>query len=120
MTESRSLLTRFTRVAGQVGSILSRVDLDLYGPAEVKLIGTIKHLLQDARLDIRDWELADSRAEMQKYARDGLKRIEQVRASILMASERDIFTAVEVAEISAQLDFAANELRQSFALPEEP
>jgi len=117
---AQSLLTRFTKVAGQVGSILSRVDLELYGSGEVKLIGTIKHLLQDARLDIRDWELADSRVEMQKYARDALKRLEQVRASILLASEHDIFTAIEVADISAQFDRAAAELHESFALPEEP
>jgi vacuolar-type H+-ATPase subunit D/Vma8 len=117
---SESLLKRFTKVAGQVGVSLTRVDLDVMDRAQMKLVGTIKHLLQDTRLDIRDWEMADSRAEMQRHAREAMKRLEQVRQSILLASEHDIFTAIEIADISAQFDHFAAELQQSFALPDEP
>lgn len=117
---AQSLLTHFTRVAGQVGAILTRIDLDLMDRAQLKLVGTIKYLLQDVRLDIRDWELADSRAEMQIHAREALKRLDQLRHTMLLASEHDIFTAIEIADISAQFDHAASQLQQSFALPDEP
>jgi hypothetical protein len=116
---AQSLLQHFTRVAGQVGAILVQIDLDVADRAQIKLVGTIKHLLQDTRLDIRDWEMADSRADMQRNAREALKRIEQVRSSILLASEHNIFSAIDIAEFSAQFDLVASRLQQSFALPEE-
>lgn len=111
MTGNQSLLTRFTRTIEYVGSILSQIDLDVTDRQQVKLVGTIKHLLADARLDIRDWELAENRQEMQRYAREALQRIEQARASMLLASEHGVFSAIQVAEITAQLDMAESELR---------
>jgi hypothetical protein len=111
MGDNRSLLTRFTTIAGQIGSILSRLDLDLMDRNELKLIGTIKRLLADTRLDIRDWEMSDSRAEMQKNAQEALKRLEQSREAILLASERNIFSAIDIAEFTAQFDHIAAELR---------
>lgn len=91
--------------------ILSQRDVDYMDRTELKLVGTIKHLLADTRLDIRDWEMADSREEMQQNAREALKRLEQTREMILLASEKNIFSAVDVAEISAQFDTFAYELR---------
>lgn len=112
MPENMSLLQQFTKVAGHAGSILNRLDTDLLGTTELKLVGTIKRLLADTRLDIRDWEMADSRSEMQKHARESLKRLEQVRQSILLASEYDVFSAIDIAELSAHFDHIASELRK--------
>jgi hypothetical protein len=110
--EDRSLLSRFTTVAGRIGTILSQRDVDYMDRTELKLAGTIKRLLADTRLDIRDWEMSDSREEMQKNAREALQRLEQVRETILLASERNIFSAVDIAEISAHFDHFALELRR--------
>ncbi|MDB5181620.1 MAG: hypothetical protein JWP13_383 [Candidatus Saccharibacteria bacterium] len=109
---NQSLLTRFTTMAGRVGVILSALDLDLLDRPQLRLVGTIKRLLADTRLDIRDWEMSDSRAEMQKNAAEALGRLDQVRASILLASEHDIFSTIDVAEISAQFDMFESELRK--------
>jgi hypothetical protein len=109
----QSLLTRFTSAAGRIGVILSQRDVDLLDRMELKLVGTIKRLLADTRLDIRDWEMADSREEMQRHAHEAVQRLEQVREAILLASERDIFSAIDIAEISAQFDHFAAELRRS-------
>lgn len=111
MAENRSLLNRFTAVAGQIGTVLSQSNFDSLDRAQVKLVGTIKRLAADARLDIRDWEMADSREEMQRYAHDALKRVDQLRASILLASEHDLFSAIHVADITSQLDAFESELR---------
>ena len=109
MTES--LLRRFTLVAGQVGSILNRTDLDLMDRTQLRLSGTIKHLLADTRLDIRDWEMADSRQEMEQSSKQALLHLRQVREVMLQASETNLFSAIDIAEISAQFDLFATELR---------
>ncbi len=111
MEHAASLLTRFTSVAGQVGSILTRLDLDELSPADLRLVGTIKHLLADTRLDIRDWEMSDSRAELQQNATQALERLKQVRASMLLASEHDLFSAIDIANISAHFDHFEVEMR---------
>lgn len=110
--ENGSLLKRFTRLVGQVGSILNRTDLDMLDKSEMRLVGTIKRLMADARLDIRDWEMADSKEEMQKGAEEALERLNEVRASILLASEHNLFTAIDIAEITAQFDQVVAELKR--------
>lgn len=115
MDGSHSLLAQFTKVAGLAGSILNRLDIDLLDHTQLKLVGTIKRLLADTRLDIRDWEMADSRSEMRRHSREALKRLEQVRQSILLASQHDIFSSMEIAELSAYFDHIASELRQDSA-----
>lgn len=112
MAEDTSLLRRFTTVAGLIGSILNNLDLNTLSREELKLMGTIKHMVADARLDIRDWEMSDSRAEMQANAKAAIHRIEQARASILLASERNWFSAIDIAEISARFDRFVSELRK--------
>jgi hypothetical protein len=112
MENGQSLLVRFTSVVGRIGSILNGVDIDALDRSQLKLVGTIKRLLADARLDIRDWEMSDSRAEMQKNAREAINRIDQSRASILLASEHDLFSAIDIAEITAQFDVFEAELRR--------
>lgn len=106
-----SVLQHFTRVLGQVGSILSQADVDMLDRQQMRLLGTIKHLLADVRLDIRDWEMSDSRTEMQHNAAEALKRLDQARASILMASEHDLFSAIQVADITSQFDAIEYQLR---------
>ncbi len=113
MQDSQSLLKQFTSIVGQIGAILNRLDLYLLDRTSLKLVGTIKHLLADTRLDIRDWEMSDSRIDMQKNAQQALERLEQARASILAASEQNFFSAIEIAEISAQFDVVVRELRKS-------
>jgi hypothetical protein len=112
MTEQRSLLQRFTTVAGQAGSILNALDIDMLDSGQLKLVGTIKRLLADTRLDIRDWEMSESREEMQENAQEALKRLEQARASILLASEHGMFSAIDIAELTALFDHIAAELRR--------
>ena len=111
--ENQSLLTRYTSVAGRVAAILAQRDIDVIDRSELKLIGTIKHLLADARLDIRDWEMAETREEMLHSAHEALQRLEQVRESILLASEKNVFSPADIAEIGAQFDHFAAELRRS-------
>lgn len=103
-TSNESALVLATRLSHELNAILSALDIDLIGKETAKDIDAIRRLTADARLDIRDHELADSRADMEKYARAATKRLDALRVQILKASEHGIFGAIDVAQLSTQLD----------------
>lgn len=84
--------------------MFAALDIDLVGPQTGKLIRTCKRALTDARLDIRDFETADSRAEMQEMARVARHRLDEVRSLILAVSEHGVFSAIDVTQLSVGLD----------------
>ena len=64
-------------------------------------IKLLKRDMADARLDVRDYELADTRDEQRKLAGEAKARLKTVEQGILAASQYNIFSAVEVAQLSA-------------------
>ncbi|HVU59911.1 MAG TPA: hypothetical protein VHC98_03695 [Candidatus Saccharimonadales bacterium] len=87
-----------------IARVLAGVDSASLDPGPAKTVRLLKGQLVDARLDVRDYELAETRAEQGRLAADGKKRLAAVRQSLLKAAEQDIFSAVQVAQFSAQLD----------------
>lgn len=108
---SVSALTQITRLNIQLNGILTALDIDIIGRETGKTIARIKQLSGDVRLDIRDWEMADSRAEMDKYCRAANKRLDDLRAAVLKASEHGIFNAIDVIDLSAQIEGIQAELK---------
>lgn len=102
---------RTTRYINQISAILTALDIDLIGRETGKIIAQIKLLAADVRLDVRDFEMAENRVEMEQNASSATRRIDELRALILKASEHGIFGAVDVAQISAHLDEIAAELQ---------
>ncbi|MFA5004254.1 MAG: hypothetical protein WC498_03210 [Candidatus Saccharimonadales bacterium] len=92
------------QVETQVGTTLRAVDVDSLEADGRRVVLNIKRLMVDTRLDIRDYELSETREEQLKYAHEGKKRLEQFRRSILTASEYNIFSAIDVAQLTAELD----------------
>jgi uncharacterized protein involved in type VI secretion and phage assembly len=70
----------------------------------------IAHQLIDARLEARDYEYAETRSDQLRYAAEGRKRLHSVRQSIVKMSENGLFTAVEVAQITARIDTIIEQL----------
>ncbi|HEX8227253.1 MAG TPA: hypothetical protein VF572_05290 [Candidatus Saccharimonadales bacterium] len=105
-----SELTLITRLNTHLNGLLMALDTDIIGKETAKAISAIKRTSADARLDIRDYEMADSRTEMQRHARTAVKRLEELRRHILKASESGIFGAVDVAVLSAEVDEIAARL----------
>jgi hypothetical protein len=101
---AESELTLTTRLTTQVASLLTALDIDLVGKETAKTINQIKRLAADVRLDVRDWEMSDTRAELEKNAQAVRKRFEELRRHILKASEHGIFGPVDVVDISSQID----------------
>ena len=78
---------------------------------ERRVVASLKSELTDARLDIRDYELSETREEQLGKVRDAKRRLELIRKGILAASEYNIFTAIDVAQLTAQLEQISENVR---------
>lgn len=74
------------RVEGQLKSLLRSVDTDLLSQDERKAIANMRRLIVDARLDIRDYELSETREEQLKKMHAAKRRLAKLEATILAAS----------------------------------
>jgi len=90
--------------------ILAAVDVTALDVKAAKLVAEIKQQVVDARLDIRDWEMSETRQEQLQNERIASKRLEDLRRDILAASEYNIFSAVDVAQLTARIDSIAEQL----------
>ena len=81
-------------------------QFDTFGMEKIEreLIVALKHDLADTRLDVRDYELSETRAEQLGKALVAKQGLERIRKSILTASEYNVFSAVDVAQLTAQVE----------------
>jgi len=96
-----------TRLSG----VLSRFDTFSLPEAEQKIIEALRQNVVDARLDIRDYELSETRAGQLQKAEEARQRLEHVRKGVLAASEYNVFSATDVAHLSAQLEQIIENIR---------
>lgn len=82
-----------------VGQDVSSLPLDVR-----QVVASIKRTVADARLDVRDYEYAETRAEQQQHGEDARKRLEQVKQAVLAASEYNVFSAIDVAHTTATIE----------------
>jgi hypothetical protein len=94
----------------QVGGIISSYDIGDLPTVQKELLITIKHQLTDARLDVRDYEYAETRAEQLNHAKEAKERLEGLQENILKASESDLFGAIDVAQLSARIQHVITQL----------
>jgi hypothetical protein len=99
-----SALVLVSRLQRELQGKLAALDIDIIGKETAKSIAAIRRLSADARLDVRDYEMAENRAEMLENAATARKRLDELRAQILKASEHGIFSAIDVAQLSTELD----------------
>lgn len=98
-----SLLQEAKELEAQVTRLLAAHDIANLPHVQKELVNTIKHQLVDVRLDARDFEYAQSRAEQLEYARESRPRLEELHKNILKASEHGLFSAIDIAHVSARL-----------------
>lgn len=109
--ENKSLFEHAKDFDAQIRGIVSHFDLDLLSHEMRKLVADIKRLAADARLDVRDYEYAQTRAEQLDAATEARERLEQLHANLLTASEHNLFGAVDVAQLSALIHYIISELQ---------
>lgn len=100
--ENTSPFLAMQRVEGQVKTLLRVIDADVLSQDEKKAMASIRRLAVDARLDIRDYELSETREEQLKCAVAAKKRVEKLEKAILAAGL--VFGAADVAQLGAQLE----------------
>ena len=106
-----SPLGRIKSLETQLRAVLSKLDLYELPVDERKVVKALKSDLTDVRLDIRDYEFADTLAEQTRHGKQARKRLERVRKAILTASEYNIFSAIDVALYTAQLEQIVDEIK---------
>lgn len=85
-----------------IKSLLRPLDIEILGELSRKAVVSIKLNITDARLDIRDYELSETREEQLKNAAEAKKRLAKLERDILTAS--DVFSALDTAHITAKLE----------------
>jgi hypothetical protein len=100
--ENQSPFLAMQRVEGQLKGILRTLDTDFLSTDEKKLVASLKRLAIDARLDIRDYELSETREEQLKCAAAASKRLKKLEAAILATGT--LLGAADVAQLTAQME----------------
>lgn len=90
------------RVEGELKGLLRRVDIDSLNTDEKKAVASIRRLTVDVRLDIRDYELSETREEQLQNAAEAKKRLDKLQKAILAAG--NVFGAADVAQLIARLE----------------
>lgn len=94
----------------QITMIISAIDADA-APTDVRnLLARLRRYATDTRLDMRDHDYADTRAEQVRLSYEAKKRLEQLEKLVVAASEYNIFSAADVAQISATAQLLAAQL----------
>jgi hypothetical protein len=73
----------------------------LLSPDEKKAVASLRRLSADARLDIRDYELSETRSEQIAKAIEARKRLEKLQRNLLAAG--NVFGPADIAQLDAQL-----------------
>jgi hypothetical protein len=107
--ENTSPFLAMQRAEGQLKALLRAVDVDLLESTERKAVAALKRLAVDVRLDIRDYELSETREEQLKYAAEAKRRLARLRATILSAGVA--FGPADVAQLTAHLEQIESRVR---------
>jgi hypothetical protein len=99
--EHQSPFLAMQRAETQLKSLLRTIDTDLLTPDEKKATASLRRLSADARLDIRDYELSETRAEQLLKAADAKKRLAKLQKNLLAAG--NVFGPADIAQLDAQL-----------------
>lgn len=94
-----------------VGQILAGFDVFEWPMDQQTAVRELKGALVDARLEVRDYELAETRTEQLAQAKVALERLEHSRTRILQMSAYNVFSAIEVAHLGAQIEHIGELLR---------
>ena len=99
-----SLFDQSKDIVTRLGVSISGHDFDSFLAPERQLLSAIKRLAIDAKLDVRDYEYAETRTEQIVLGKTGVKRLEELRKTLVAASEYNLFSAIDVAQLSAQIE----------------
>jgi glyoxylate carboligase len=92
------------QIDAQVSSVLRKTNWDDVNEKGRKAVADLRQNLADARIYAADYEVSEMRDEQLDNAKKAKSYLEKARLQILRASEFDVFSAIEVAQLTAQID----------------
>ncbi len=95
---------RIKQVDTEISLVLRKVEIHKLSQKNRELLAKLQQELNDARIYSRDYEGADNPEDRMKNAAFARKWLKRAHRDMLSASEHNIFGAVEVAQLSAQID----------------
>lgn len=100
--ENTSPFLAMQDVERQIKSLLRTLDTDLLDAEQRKAAQLLKRLAVDARIDIRDYELSETREEQLGKAKDAKGQLTKLNKAILAVGS--VFGPADVAQLSATID----------------
>lgn len=97
-------------IEGAIGRLLSPIDVFELANKERSIVEHLRRDIVDARLEVRDYELAETRQFQLANAKKAKRYLAQVNKHILAASEVNLFGPADVAQLSAQIEQLSNNL----------
>lgn len=85
-----------------LNGLLKAIDVD--NQVELRLLDAIRLLLGQVGSDYRSFEYADSGRQQAVYAEKMQQRLHKLHVAILKASETNLFSPVDVAELSTAIE----------------
>jgi hypothetical protein len=107
-----SPLEQARALQNQLTSLLADLDIDALPAGPRDLLTQIKRLAADLRLDVRDFNLADSKAEQDRLGEEAIARLRQLEKAIAKAGETGHFGAADVAHLSARAQQLTADLQE--------
>lgn len=107
-TTSPFLLVK--QLEADIVRLLSHLDLPTLQIKEQQGVAQLRNSMVDARLDVQDYELAETREDQLRNAKDAKKRLHTVE-QLILANPSNVFGSVEVAQLSAYIGQIVDKLR---------
>jgi hypothetical protein len=102
---------RIKQIDAQINRILRNFDMRKLSARERNVLAKLQQNLNDSRIYTSDYELSETREEQIDNAKKAQKWLKEASKNILAASEFNIFSAIDVAHLSAQIDQIISELK---------
>jgi hypothetical protein len=106
--ENQSPFLAMQRVEAHIKALLRNLDTDLLTADEKKATASLRRFSVDLRLDIRDYELSETRVEQLQKADEAKKRLSKVKANLLMIGT--LLSPADVAQLDAELEYIKSRL----------
>lgn len=105
----QNLTSAAQQVDRRIKGILRTADPESLTKTQRETVKRIRLACNEIKLDIRDYEYAETRADQEKWLKIGVHNIKALETSMLQLT--DIFGPADVAELSAQLQMIQSNMK---------
>ena len=108
--QAKSPFLLVKQLEGDMLRLLSHLDIPTLSTKEQHAVAQLKNALIDARLEIQDYELAETRNHQLRNAKDAKGYLHNVE-KLMSANPAGVFGAVDVAHLTAYIGQITDKLK---------